>query len=175
MPARTSLGVELLRAADEIDDDADSRPARGWVRVSLLLLVLAVGALVALQPALNAELGKSVGEATASVVSFGTGFLVLLVVAGFAGQLADVSNVTEVRWPYLLGGVVGAAVVLVSLVAVPKLGAGPLTAALVFGQLVMAVIVDRQGWLGVPQADLTPSRIVGVILLLAGVVLVTRK
>lgn len=167
--------MELLKAADEIDDEGAPRPVRGWQRVSLLLLVLAVGALVALQPALNAELGKSVGEATASVVSFGTGFLVLLVVAGFAGQLADVSNVTEVRWPYLLGGVIGAAVVLVSLAAVPKLGAGPLTAALVFGQLVMAVIIDRQGWLGVPQHDLTPARILGVVLLLAGVILVTRK
>lgn len=141
----------------------------------LLALVVAVGALVALQPALNAEVGKSVGEASASVVSFGIGFVVLLVVAGVAGQLGDLGQITDVRVPYLLGGVVGAAVVLVSLAAVPKLGAGPLTAGLVFGQLVMAVIVDRQGWLGVPQADLTPSRIAGVVLLLAGVLLVTRK
>ncbi|MEH3053465.1 MAG: DMT family transporter [Patulibacter minatonensis] len=162
-------------AADDMAGGVEPQLARGWRRVSLLLLVIAVGALVALQPALNAELGKSVGEATASVVSFGTGFLVLVLVAGFAGQLGGVAQVTEVRWPYLLGGVLGAAVVLVSLAAIPKLGAGPLTAALVFGQLIMAVIVDRQGWLGVPQADLTAPRIAGVVLLLAGVVLVTRK
>jgi transporter family-2 protein len=167
--------VELLRPADEIDDDDAPVPARGWRRVTLLALVLAVGAVVALQPELNAGLGKGVGEATAAVVSFATGLLVLIVVAGALGQLGDIGGVTEVKWPYLLGGVIGAAVVLVSLAAVPKLGAGPLTAALVFGQLVMAVIIDRQGWLGVPQQHLTPARIVGVVLLLAGVALVTRK
>lgn len=101
--------------------------------------------------------------------------LLLLAAAAVAGQVSGIGHVGDVRWPYLLGGVIGAALVLVSLIAIPQLGAGPLSAALVFGQLIMAVLVDRQGWLGVPQHDLTGPRILGVVLLLAGVVLVTRK
>lgn len=141
----------------------------------LLVVSILVGALVTLQAPINAQLGESVGEVSSSVVSFGVGFLVLLVLAGALGQLADLGNVTQVAWPYLLGGVIGAAFVLFALVAVPKIGAGPLTAAAVSGQLIMAVVVDRFGWLGVPQHDLTVSRVLGVALLLAGLVLVSRK
>lgn len=141
----------------------------------LLVVSILVGALVTLQAPINAELGKSVGEVSSSVVSFGIGFLVLLVLAGILGQLGDLANVTQVAWPYFLGGVIGAAFVLLALVAVPKIGAGPLTAAAVSGQLIMAVVVDRFGWLGVPQHDVTPTRVLGVVLLLAGVLLVSRK
>lgn len=143
--------------------------------MTLIFVSVIVGALVTLQAPLNAELGERVGEVSSSVVSFGVGFLVLLVLAALLGQLHGLANVTTVAWPYLLGGVIGAAFVLLALVAVPKIGAGPLTAAAVSGQLVMAVIIDRFGWLGVPQHDVTPSRIVGVALLLAGLLLVSRR
>lgn len=167
--------MELLRAADDIDPDAAPKPARGAARLMLLVVSILVGALVTLQAPINAELGKNVGEVSSSVVSFGVGFLVLLVLAGVLGQLGDLGKVTEVAWPYFLGGVIGAAFVLLALVAVPKIGAGPLTAAAVSGQLIMAVVVDRFGWLGVPQHDITATRVLGVVLLLVGVVLVSRK
>lgn len=147
------------------------------MRTETLLIVLAAitGAIVTLQAPLNAELGRSVGDVSASVVSFGTGFVVLLVLAAATGQLADIGEVRHVAWPYLLGGVIGAAFVLVTLIAVPRAGAGPVIAAAVCGQLVMAAIVDWKGWFNVPQHDLTPSRLAGIALMLVGVVLVSRK
>ncbi len=149
----------------------------GAMRTESLLIVLAAatGAIVTLQAPLNAELGRHVGEVTASVVSFGVGFVVLVVLAAALGQLGGLSELGSVSWPYLLGGVIGAAFVLVTLVAVPKAGAGPVVSAAVAGQLVMAAVVDRQGWFGVPQHDLTISRVAGILLLLAGVLLVSRK
>lgn len=65
--------------------------------------------------------------------------------------------------------------VVVALVAVPKIGAGTLTAAVVSGQLLMSLLIDRMGWLGVAQQALTPSRLVGAALLIAGVMLMTRR
>lgn len=147
------------------------------VRTETLLIALSAvtGAIVTLQAPLNAELGRSVGDVTASVVSFGIGFLVLVVLAGATGQLSEIGEIREVSWYYLLGGVIGAAFVLVTLIAVPKAGAGPVIAAAVCGQLIMAAIVDWKGWFGVPQHDLTPTRLAGIALLLVGVVLVSRK
>lgn len=141
----------------------------------LIAVSALVGALVTLQAPLNAGLGKHVGEVSSSVISFGTGFLVLLALSAAVGQLDGLRSITSVSFPYLLGGVIGAAFVLLALVAVPRIGAGPLTAAAVSGQLIMAVIVDRFGWFDVPQHDLTPSRVLGIILLLAGLLLVSRR
>ncbi|MDO9354822.1 MAG: DMT family transporter [Solirubrobacteraceae bacterium] len=166
---------ELLKAAGDVDPDAEPVQLRGTARLMLLVVSILVGALVTLQAPINAELGKHVGEVSSSVVSFGVGFLVLLVLAGVLGQLQGLGKVGEVAWPYFLGGVIGAAFVLLALVAVPKIGAGPLTAAAVSGQLIMAVVIDRFGWIGVPQHDLTPSRVIGVVLLIAGLLLVSKK
>ncbi len=151
------------------------QPARGWRRMMLLAVVIVVGSLIAIQPALNAQMGRTVGTVSASVVSFVVGLSVLMIVAAIAGQIGGLANVGEARWPYFLGGLIGAAVVLVSLIAVPRLGAGPMSAGLVFGQMVMAVIVDRQGWFGVPQTSLTPTRILGVLMVLGGVLLVNQR
>ena len=141
----------------------------------LLLTTVLIGAVVALQAPLNAMLGREVGTINASVISFLIGFGVLLGLSAVLGQLPQLTGVSEVRWPYFLGGVIGAAFVLITVVAVPKVGAGPVMAAAVFGQLTMAVVIDRQGWLAVPQHDITPARILGVVLLVVGAVLVTRK
>lgn len=147
------------------------------MRTETLLIMLAAitGAIVTLQAPLNAEVGRHTGEVTASVVSFGVGFVILLVLSAATGQLSGIGEVREVSWPYLLGGVIGAAFVLVTLIAVPKAGAGPVIAAAVCGQLVMAAIVDWKGWFGVPQHDLTPTRLAGIAFMLVGVVLVSRK
>ncbi len=138
-----------------------------------LVLALAAGIAVTIQAPINAELGRHTGPITAAVVSFAVGLVILVAVAAVVGQLGGISRTSEVRWPYLLGGLIGAFFVTTALLAVPKIGAGSFTAAAVSGQLVMAVIVDRFGWLGVPQQDLSPARIVGVGLLLAGVWLVS--
>jgi transporter family-2 protein len=47
-------------------------------------------------------------------------------------------------------------------------------AATVTGQLITSVILDRIGFLGLEQEAITPSRVLGVILLLAGTYLIVR-
>ena len=143
------------------------------MRVIYLALALAAGLMVTIQAPLNAEVARHTGPVTAAVVSFATGLVLLIVIAAVLGQLSGVSRAATVPWPYLLGGTIGAFFVTVALIAVPKIGAGAFTAAIVSAQLVMAVIVDRFGWLGIPQQDLSLGRVIGVVLLLAGVWLVS--
>ena len=80
----------------------------------------------------------------------------------------------DVRWYYLLGGLLGAVYVANALIAVGSIGAGGVAAATIAGQLTMSVIADRLGILGLQQVALSPSRIVGVGLLLAGTALIVR-
>jgi transporter family-2 protein len=75
-------------------------------------------------------------------------------------------------WHYVAGGLIGAAVVGVTTVAVRTLGTRAMIACLLTGQLAMAAIIDQFGLLGVTQQPLTLARSVGLVLLAAGVALV---
>jgi transporter family-2 protein len=74
----------------------------------------------------------------------------------------------------LLGGLLGAVYVANALIAVSSIGAGGVAAATITGQLTASVALDRLGVLGLEEIALTPERILGVALLLAGTLLLVR-
>jgi transporter family-2 protein len=133
-----------------------------------------VGGAIALQAPINAGLGKSTGNIAAALVSFMVGTLVLAAIVVLSGKAGGVGSVTDVRWYYLLGGILGAAYVFTALVTVDTIGAGGVAAATITGQLTTSVVIDRLGVLGLEQTPLTASRVAGVALLLAGTYLVVR-
>jgi transporter family-2 protein len=139
-----------------------------------VVLTACAGGLIALQAPINAGLGKATGDITAAMVSFLVGSIVLVLIAVISGKAGGVSNVGDVQWYYLAGGLLGAAYVANALVAVSSIGAGGVAAATIAGQLTASVVVDRLGILGLDQVALTPARLLGVALLLAGTVLVVR-
>jgi transporter family-2 protein len=133
-----------------------------------------VGGLIALQPAINAGLGKATGNLAATLVSFGIGTLLLAVVVALAGQAQGLSETFTVPWYYLLGGVLGAGYVFTALVTVSSIGAGGVAAATITGQLTASVVIDRMGILGLEETPVTWERLLGVGLLLAGTFLIVR-
>ncbi len=140
-----------------------------------LVLTLLVGGLVALQPPANALLSREVGNLGATLVSLLISLAiisVLLVATSDPGQLRGLSNFKP---EYAIGGIGGAAVVLITLVAVKPLGAAGVTAALVATQLTVSAIADRFGWLGLDREPFSTARIAGVLLLIAGTFLVTSR
>ena len=139
-----------------------------------VVLTACAGGLIALQAPINAGLGKATGDITAAMISFLVGSIVLVLIAVISGKAGGVSNVGDVQWYYLAGGLLGAAYVANALVAVSSIGAGGVAAATIAGQLTASVVVDRLGILGLDQVALTPARLLGVALLLAGTVLVVR-
>ncbi len=57
----------------------------------------------------------------------------------------------------------------------PRLGAATLLALTIGGQMVAALLVDHYGVIGFPQSPVTPARLVGTVLLVAGVLLIMRR
>ncbi len=141
--------------------------------VAVLLTALA-GGLIALQAPINAGLGKVTGNLGAALVSFLVGTIALALIVVLSGKAGGLGSTFDVRWYYLLGGLLGAIYVANALVAVSSIGAGGVAAATITGQLAASVAIDRLGVLGLDQVALTPDRIVGVALLLAGTVLIVR-
>ena len=138
------------------------------------LATIVVGALIALQAPINSGLGKATGTMPAAAISFTVGTLLLLGIVVVAGEAGSLSQAIDVKWYYLIGGVLGAAYVTTVLLTVRTLGAGGVTAATVAGQLTMSVVIDRVGFLGLEETPITLTRVIGVLLLFAGTLLVIR-
>jgi bacterial/archaeal transporter family-2 protein len=143
-----------------------------WVALPLTAVA---GALVAMQAPINSGLGRAVGTFAASTISFAVGTVILaLICVTVGGGFGDVGHVRDLHWYYLVGGALGAVYVTTVLVTVRELGAGGVTATTIAGQLTMAVALDRLGILGLPERPLAIPRIIGVLLLAAGVYLIVR-
>jgi bacterial/archaeal transporter family-2 protein len=141
-----------------------------------VVLTVAAGCFVGMQAPINARLGRQIGSLQAATVSFLVGTLALLVIAGISsGGLGGIANAAKAPWWALLGGLLGAFYVTVALLTVRTLGASGLTAIVVAGQLAISVAIDRFGLLGIAKQHIDAPRVIGLVLLLAGVVLVVRR
>jgi bacterial/archaeal transporter family-2 protein len=139
-----------------------------------VLLTAGAGGLIALQAPINAGLGKSTGGLPAALVSFGVGTIALAAIVVLSGKAGGLGSTFDVTWYYLLGGLLGAVYVANALVAVSVIGAGGVAAATITGQLTFSVLIDRFGLFGLDQVALGPERVAGIVLLLAGTVLIVR-
>ncbi|MEX1219149.1 MAG: DMT family transporter [Solirubrobacterales bacterium] len=152
----------------QVRQERSSGPARWKADLLPVAAVFAAGLLVGFQHPLNGLLSDSSGELVAGFSNFVVGTLLLLflvVVTGRASKLAGLSGAHA--WQFL-GGLIGVISVVVALSAVSVVGAAGLTAALVTGQLLGSILIDRAGAFGLPVVLLTARRLIGVVLLLAG-------
>ena len=139
-----------------------------------IVLTAVAGGLIALQAPINAELGKATGGLAAALVSFVVGTVALAAIVLLSGKAGGLGSTFDVSWYYLAGGLLGAIYVTNALLAVSAIGAGGVAALTVAGQLTASVAIDRLGLFGLDQVALTPERLLGLALLLAGTVLVVR-
>ncbi|HMC91937.1 MAG TPA: DMT family transporter [Allosphingosinicella sp.] len=133
------------------------------------------GGFIALQAPTNALLARGVGSAVnAAFVSFLVGSLALLAVALALGARPTAGAMRALPWYAWTGGLYGAVFVTMAAWAAPRLGVTMFLAAAIAGQLALALFLDRMGAFGLARADIGPMRLLGVVLVLAGVVLVRR-
>jgi transporter family-2 protein len=140
-----------------------------------IAITFAAGLLIGLQPAANSALSDHVGDFGAAFVSVTVTFVLVaavMLLAGHPGRLAGLGSLRPVE---LIGGVGGAVVVTVGLIAVRTLGAGAVVALLVAAQLVTSIIADRLGWFGLHHVGIGAGRLIGLALVVAGTVLITRS
>ncbi|HLJ54232.1 MAG TPA: DMT family transporter [Chthonomonadaceae bacterium] len=137
---------------------------------------LAAGAGLAAQAAINSRLGRELGNpALATLASFLTGIvLVATYCVVVRAQLPSAAALLRVpAWAWL-GGSLGAAYVATIIVVTPKIGVGTMSGLAVGGQMATAVVLDHFGALGLERHPVTPARIAGVVLVVAGVFLLKR-
>lgn len=123
--------------------------------------------------ALGLEIASPVG---AALISFVGGLLALLLLCAVVPQyrrsvLGIVPVLREGRFPlwYLAAGAVGASTIISQAIVVPLAGVALFTVCLVTGQTFGSLLVDRVGFaLGV-RRRVSPMRLIGAVLTVAGV------
>jgi transporter family-2 protein len=133
------------------------------------------GLLIALQAPTNAMLARGLGSpVNAALVSFAVGSLALLAAAFALGVRPAAGAVRVLPWYAWTGGLYGAVFVALAAYAVPRTGVTLFLTIAIAGQLFMALILDRIGAFGVPRIEIGAPRLIGVLLVFAGVFLVRR-
>jgi bacterial/archaeal transporter family-2 protein len=141
-----------------------------------VLLVLAAGALIAIQAPTNALLVRAGGSPVlAALISFAVGTAALLVVWLMSANRPGAAAFTNLRWYAWLGGLYGATYVAVAAYAAPRIGLASLITIGIAGQIAMALWLDQAGAFGLPREPINLGRMLGALLVFAGVVLVRRS
>jgi bacterial/archaeal transporter family-2 protein len=184
---RVSFGPEWLPTfkIDRLGESHYFAPSLGCLRppgetnlqYSVIALITLAGIGLAMQAAINARMSEVVQSPTMSaLINFAVGgvLLVVMLVLGIFGR-GRLSTIGAAPWWAWTGGILGAIWVTVAIVAVPKVGTALTIAAVIFGQLVGAAVLDTIGLLGVPRIPLSPWRIAGAALLFLGVLMMQHK
>lgn len=141
-----------------------------------LLLALIAGAMMPTQAATNNKMAVVVGNPIlAAFISFFVGTIALfvyIVATGIPlGDLASAKQAPPIAW---IGGFLGAFFVASAVVLVPRLGVAMTFSLIIAGQMLVTLVLDHFGFLGLEERPVSIPRVLGVLLITGGVVLIRR-
>jgi bacterial/archaeal transporter family-2 protein len=141
-----------------------------------LLLALAAGAMMPTQAATNNKMAVIVGSPIMSAfISFFIGTIALFVYLMISGvplsSIAAAKEAPAIAWT---GGLLGAFFVTAAVTLVPRLGVAMTFSLVIAGQMIVTLIIDHFGLLGVPVKEVSIARIAGIVLIAGGVVLIRK-
>jgi len=145
----------------------------GWIALALL-----AGAVLPVQGAVNgllhADIGAplTVGTVSFVVATLSMAFAFLIVMLLTRQPAPQIGQLPRMPWWGWLGGLAGAFYVTTVFSAIPVIGPAATVGLTVAGQQIASVFVDRYGWFRLPVREVSATRLAGVALLLAGVVLI---
>ena len=141
-------------------------------RAPFLLLAVAGGMLLPMQFSVNSALAQAVNSVTlAAGVSYLGGAVALGIVLALLRVRPDWSGAAAApRWVWL-GGVVGSAYVVGSVVLTRLLGAALATTLVIAAQVLTALALDHFGALGLPRRAMNRTRTLAALLVLAALTL----
>jgi transporter family-2 protein len=153
-------------------------PGRAAARSGWIVLGLLAGAVLPIQGAINAQLKTDIGRPLAvGTISFVVATLTIAIVLVIllalrwtpTPQLRPLSGMPWWGW---LGGFCAAAYVTATFLLIPTIGAAVTVALTVTGQQLASALIDQFGLFRMPRRPLTAPRVGGLVLLIAGSVLI---
>ncbi|MCU0327122.1 MAG: DMT family transporter [Spirosomaceae bacterium] len=146
-----------------------------WI---LYLLAILCGVGTALQSGVNSQLRKSINNPLfAAVISFTVGFITILIIFPIFNKnaLPSFSTLKSMEWWKWTGGFFGVFFVTTVIMTIDKVGSANMTALIVGGQLITAMVLDHYGFLGFNIHQINFWRVLGALLIVGGVYLVMKN
>jgi len=143
----------------------------------LMFLTLLTGALLPIQAILNTRLGKQTGgPLMGSLLSFIVGLICLLVLnlVTNTSAVVNLKPATVMPWYIWLGGFLGAIFVGYITWVNQQQGVALTFALVVSGQVFCSLAIDHFGLLGSAVRTITLEKILGAVLIIAGIVLIKK-
>lgn len=137
----------------------------------LFLIPVLMGLTVAAQTAVNSRLGKYTQTPfMASAISFSVGslFLLVMMLVTRTSILIPLTTFTHNPWWLWIVGFTGAFGLTVNILLFPRLGSVQTAVLPIFGQIIAGVLVDQFGLFYSPISQITPLKLLGLILVLLG-------
>jgi len=141
-----------------------------------IFLAILAGMAMPTQATVNSKLAGSVeSPILAAFISFAVGtaalFLYILATGIPLSHLASAKNAPPIAW---IGGFLGAFFVSVMALLVPRIGVALAFSLAIGGQMIVTLLIDHFGWLGVPEKPINLWRILGATLITIGVILIRK-
>jgi len=141
-----------------------------------IILAVLAGMMMPTQAAVNNKLAGAVGSPIlAAFISFFVGTIALFLYIAASGipfgNLFSAKDASIVAWT---GGLLGAFFVAATVTLVPRLGVALTFSLLIAGQMLVTLVIDHFGLLGVPVKEANLPRLLGVSLIMIGVILIRK-
>ena len=140
------------------------------------LLAVGAGACIALQASANGKFRQNLGPDPqlalwAAFVSIcGTILTAAVAMLAVRPSPPSLDALRQTPWWNWIGGPLGALIVLAGAALTTRLGAALFIALVVGGQLLCSVVLDHFALMGLKEQPVTPGRVLGALLVVAGVV-----
>lgn len=141
-----------------------------------IILAVVAGMMMPTQAAINNKLANSVESPILSAfISFVVGtlalFIYILATGVPLGNLINAKDAPLIAW---IGGILGAFFVASAVILVPRIGVALTFSLIIAGQMLITLIIDHFGFLGVPEKPINVMRVVGATLITIGVILIRK-
>ena len=133
------------------------------------LYAVIAGAAMSIQGVMNTRLGDKTGVLETNALVQGVGFVLALAIAIFCGQIG------QAPWYSWLGGVLAPVITVTVMLSIAGLSPTVAISTILLSQLTVAALIDAFGIMGSDRMPFTWQKIAGVILMVAGVLLMKVK
>jgi transporter family-2 protein len=135
-----------------------------------LLTALGLGAIISMQPAINAQMALRFGSPLVAAICSIIISLAMIVAVWLALGRAPInmSKFWSLPWWVLIGGAAGAFFVLGGIMVAPRLGVAAFFTCIVLGQVLGAAVLDQIGAFGLDAQPIGWTRALGILLVVAG-------
>lgn len=168
------IGVTMVVIIPRLNNRA--KVDNGGLRQLLWQLAAVLsGCLSAVVGAILASLGQVIGSAIqATTVLFAIATVVMIVFCCINGSVIKIRKAftNDGPWWIWMGGILGAIIVYGNAWLIPLIGVSVFMMALLIGQLLLSLLMERNGWLGAPKKRISWIQYVGILIMLAGVFLI---